>query len=288
MPAPSAPVVTFTGRVTATQTGTPISGASIAIDGLSVVQADAGGSFSINAAVTSAHAIVSAPGFVTRDTHIASGHVIALDLIAIGAPFSSIFYGQLARSTLESASPQPLAVLASAPAFYLQTDGLSGETVTHLVNGIREIVPAMTGGRFAATTIEMGSGVRPERSGWIIIELVHEPDTGHCGRAMVGAASGHIWLNTASTPTTNCADGNDPVARQILQHEVGHALGFWHIDVPGSLMSASRLAHTTVLTDAERYHAAIAYHRSAGNVEPDQDSSAIAPLSAHAPYVIAD
>lgn len=236
------------------------------------------GSFTQDVTSLPATVTVSAAGHITRQTRVGS-RTPTVDLIPSIPPFSREYYNQLARATLEDPI-QPLFVLSQAPAFYLQTRGLSGTNVTHLVAAIREIVPAMTGGRFSATTIETGDDARPERTGWIVIELVSEPDSGHCGRASVGQSAGHIWLNTASTQSSSCESRGDMVARPSIQHEIGHALGFWHVDVREALMNGTlRWDDNTVLTDGERHHAAIAYQRSAGNRDPDIDASTAAPLS---------
>lgn len=246
------------------------------------------GSFAQDVASLPASVTVSAPGHLTRVTRVGSS-TPTIDLIPTTAPFSSIFYNQLARGTLEDPI-QPLYVLAQAPSFYLQTAGLSGGNVDRLRTAAREIVPAMTGGRFTVTTFETGPESRPPQAGWIVIDLVNEPDSGHCGRALVGAASGHIWLNTASTPTTTCGLKNgDTVERPSIQHEIGHALGFWHIDVRGALMNgALRWDAGTSLTDGEKYHAAIAYHRQPGNRDPDSDAVTSTPLAVRSGMLVID
>jgi hypothetical protein len=148
----------------------------------------------------------------------------------------------------------------------------------------------MTGGRFEVTTFETGSEARPERPGWIVVEVVQEPQSTLCGHAFIGETSGHIWLNTVSTETTFCADrsNGDTIARPLFQHEIGHALGFRHIDVPGSLMKSAGWLPSTVLTDSERYHATIAYRRQAGNRDPDIDAATVPPLSARSTVMVAD
>jgi len=142
-------------------------------------------------------------------------------------------------------------------------------------------VPMMTGNRFTLTTIESGTDSRPERAGWIVVDIVREPGT-TCGRSFVGAVSGHIWLNAGA----DCAINGDPVPAIVMRHELGHALGFWHIDVPNSLMYFQANRGPGLPTDLEKYHAAIAYSRSAGNRDPDIDALTAAPLSTGTRIVI--
>lgn len=263
-PAPQPPAITITGTLTDT-----VSHAVI-------------GSFSQTVPSLPAMVTVNAPGHLERQTRIGSS-TPTVDLIPSTAPFSSIFYGQFARGTLENPI-LPLFVLAQAPSFYLQTAGLSAGNVDRLIAAAREIVPAMTGGRFTVTVFETGAEARTQRTGWIVVQLVNDPN-GPCGRASLGAIFGQIFLNT-----NGCAyDGSDTIPPVIFQHEIGHALGFSHIDVAGSLMyQGPKNPSNTRLSDQERYHAAIAYHREAGNRDPDVDSPTSTPLRAGSRIVVVD
>jgi hypothetical protein len=264
-PAPSPTRFAFTGRVTETLTGIPVTGATVTSGGVSV-QSGSGGTFSLDGSVASARVTVSAPGYLARETTITAGRDVAVDIIHEAAPFSLVFYRQMARNTWEGGTALPLYVLPAAPAFYLQTKGLTSENISTLAQATRSIVPAFTGGRFTVTTFETGVDARAERAGWIVIELVNELPQRWCGLALIGASAGHIWMNTADRCLARGSldDG-------LLSHEIGHALGFWHLDFQNALMhSEFELPHRTI-TDGERYHGAVAYTRFAGNRDIDVD-----------------
>jgi hypothetical protein len=238
-PTPSPAPATFSGSVTDTVTGAPVAG--------------------FTALVSGSRLTVSAPGYVTRETRAGASSV---DIIP-EASFDLEFYRQFARGTLEDPM-QPLRVLAQAPSLYLQTAGLSTATISALEQAARGVVPAMTGGRFTVTAWETGTNLRSDAYGWIVIELVNDP-TANCGRSNVGAVAGHVWLNRAD----RCSfDQYSPTA---LAHEIGHALGFFHVASPDALMFAHPAFGRIAPSDIERRHAAIAYHRQAGNRDIDVD-----------------
>ena len=58
-------------------------------------------------------------------------------------------------------------------------------------------------------------------------------------------------------------------------HEVGHAMGFFHVADKNSLMYPfdSGGCRAGVLSAAESFHAAIAYSRPRQNSDPDKDPS---------------
>lgn len=210
---------------------------------------------------------VGASGYLSRDVRVSSITPMTVDLIPDAAPFSLAFYRQLARNGYEAqGSLEPLRVLSQAPSIYLQTAGLSASTVSAMEQTARGAVLSMTGGRFSLTAWETGDSTRIPVNGWIVVDLVAD-DSGNCGRSLIGAAAGHIWLNTIERCRRNGTIIGSP---NLFAHELGHALGFWHVEQPNFLMNAT--ATTTDPSALERYHAAIAYHRQPGNRDVDSDA----------------
>lgn len=240
-PSPSPGPTRISGTITDTLTGASV------------------GTFSSEAATFPARVSVSAAGYVTRETWVRSASP-TVDLIPESS-FNLGFFRQFARGSLEG-SVQPLRVLSQAPNIYLQTAGLSASHVAALEAAAREVVPALTGGKFQVQAWDTGEGTRPPTNGWIVISRIDEP-TG-CGRATVGSPAGQIWINFGN-------DRCDPGLLSTLRHELGHALGFYHVEEAGSLMKIPRPVTDNQPTALERRHAAIAYHRSAGNQDVDVD-----------------
>jgi hypothetical protein len=153
-------------------------------------------------------------------------------------------------------------VLAQAPSIYLQRTGLSDANVAALEQAARDVIPALTGGRFQLAAWETGTDLRADANGWITVEIVNDPAL-DCGRTDIGAPAGHIWLNIAS----RCTFRGFTVHPTTFSHEIGHALGFRHVSCACLMNTAVQIG--TTATDIERYHASIAYHRSAGNRDVD-------------------
>lgn len=252
---PASGATHITGTITNTMTGAPV------------------GTFTSEAAGFPARVSVSAPGYVTRETWVRSA-APTVDLIAESG-FMLDFYRQFARGTLDG-SIQPLRVLAQAPSIYLQTAGLSASNVAALEQAARAVVPALTGGKFSVSTFETGEASRAPSTGWIVVDIVNEGPA-ICGRAEVGTGGGHLWLNMDA----HCAYQGNRIDPSVMAHELGHAFGYWHVSTPGALMSnVSHEWGRVVITEQERHHAAIAYHRSAGNLDVDSDPVAPQPLHA--------
>jgi hypothetical protein len=244
-PSSTPPPATFTGTVTNTVTGAPVVGFSAVMNGSRVT--------------------LSAPGYLTRETTNAA----TVDLIPDAAPFDLTFYRQFARDALDAGSPGPLRVLSAAPSIYLQRTGLSDANVNALEAAARSVIPALTGGRFQLVAWTTGETLPADRSGVITLELVNDTNQ-PCGRTLQGASAGHSWLNVAA----RCSYNGFSIDPPLFAHEMGHALGFAHVSGAAHLMGprptfADR--PSIAPSDTERYHAAIAYHRSAGNRDVDSD-----------------
>ena len=244
-PAPSG--ITITGTITSTATAQVI------------------GHFSAISAGLPAPVTVSVPGYVTRQAWVSSA-TPTVDLFPeIG--FDLEFYRQLARDNFDKTrgGNETLLVLPQSPSFYMEVEGakgLSTAVAQRLELVARRIVPAMSGGRLHVVRWETGPAPREPQDGWIMVE--RRDEKGACGRAMVGASAGHIWLD---------ANGQNCTYDAVFAHEIGHALGFFHVEQKGSMMYPqqrnSNLADAP--TELERAHAAFAYARPRGNRDVDAD-----------------
>jgi len=282
-PTPTSNAWSVSGSVVDTAAHKGVSNASVKPSwNMAAVSTDANGGYSFSASgnppPSPNKVTLSASGFVSREQWItiqSQRSDITLDLIRNSAPFSMDFYRQLARGAFdEQDGPYPLQRWEQQPKFYLQTVDQIGRAVpADVLNTIRDAVtravPAWTGGQYTAV-LESGKEGRPGMPGWINITVQNSPgERVTCGQSYVGADPGDIQL--IMNPVCSC--GAIKVPGQVVVHEVGHALGFFHVGDKSSVMYPEAPGNCPVgeLSASESYHSAIAYQRPRGNIDPDND-----------------
>jgi Carboxypeptidase regulatory-like domain/Matrixin len=290
--APSAPVQTdwsVSGRITSL-TGAPVGRAGVTPSDSASVLSDAAGNYTIAANGQPSQnpypLQVTANGYLRRRVWVEWQHGartgVDINLISVAAPFSLTFYQQLARDSSEGA-PQPLALWPGGnPRIYVRTVDQNGNAISPAVlssvySVIPEAVSDWTSGKLTVASMDQGTATRPRQDGWIIVNFITNPSGGDiCGQSYVGALNGLIELVNGA-----CTCGGSAVPNQVVAHEVGHAMGFFHVSDPGSLMypQASPNCTNTSLSAAERFHSGIAWTREPGNLDPDLDPSGLTPLS---------
>ena len=299
---PPTPVNTWSasGQIVALGTTQGIGGATLTPGWpLAAVSADEQGKYTIgdvaNPPSTPYPVTLSAGGMISHDVWITWARGartgVNLDMIRNAAPFNMEFYRQFARDTFDSdqGAPFPLLRWTTAPSFYVRTVDQNGraiepEVLAVTLDALTRGVQGYTGGRYSPAAIETGTDARPQAAGWINVDIRRDPnDRQVCGRAFVGANPGLITLNDDV-----CSCGSNKIPGAVTMHEVGHAMGFFHVSDRNSLMFpfASGDCPAGALSPAEAFHAAVVYSRPRGNTEPDHDPSSGAALTAGHPLLV--
>jgi hypothetical protein len=269
-------------------------------EGGTAVTTDASGNYRISGtspATSNPYKVsVESAGHLTREfyVHYHAGDRAGVDVNVVRdtAPFSLGFYRQLVRNDYERGG-DPLELvwrLPESPKFYVRTIDQNGravesEVLNVVLPAIRKAVGDWTNGRLSVQTLETGRETRERTDGWIVVNITRDYDSPYCGWAYVGSMRGEIEL-----VNDRCACGSTKISGAVVAHEVGHALGFFHVDDSRSLMYpyVPGKCPPGTLSANEKYHSALAYARTRGNADPDADHASAymaMPLDADGPDI---
>ncbi len=281
-PTPPSNNWSISGQLVAYGNGRPINGAHLTSSSLGAADTDGQGAFQFSGTSaptgSSARVSIAASNYVTREASLqwarGSRTGVALYLIPLAAPFSMDFYRQLVRNTYDApATMEPLRRWTDNPRFYVQTVDDTGrpiepEVLALVVGTIPRAVQSWTGGKYSAVQIDQGVEARPAATGWINVLFKRDPKSTLCGQARVAGNPGQITLWD-----DRCSCGSIKVPAAVVVHEMGHAMGFWHVADRHSVMypTDDGSCETGQLSTNEQFHSALAYTRSPGNVDPDSE-----------------
>ncbi len=291
-PAPQTVLWSAAGTVVDTVSRAAVGGATITPSwSLPAVTTSAGGDFSLSSATanpptTPYDVSIAANGYLTRKQWITwqagarSG--VTLDLIRNVSPFSLDFYGQFVRGGFDqSGAPWPVLRWTAAPNFYVKTVDQTGraiepEVLAVVLSSLARAVPIYTGGVYTAGAIESGTADRAGAANWVNVTILRDASQRTiCGSSRIGANPGEITLYDDV-----CSCGSVKIPGAVVLHEVGHAMGFFHVSDRSSVMYPTLPGNCPVGEPSanERFHAAVAYSRPRGNTDPDNDPSSGARL----------
>ena len=269
----------ITGRVVETLTNAPVPGATLDLEGFGPIQADGSGAFRFESTTVPTFSpyrvTVTSAGYVPRDARVLWRREdrtdVTIDVIRDAPLFSLTFYRQLVRNGHEEpGNLRRLRRWSEPPNFYVRTvDETTGRSVEPEVLALVQewLLRAVRMWTGWSARLESGTTSREDAPGWIRVVFVRTTEN-FCGRAFVGGNPGVITLND-----DRCNCGSRKVPPSTVVHEVGHALGFWHVADRDNVMYRQDPGgcHPSEVSGAERHHAAIAYRRPNGSRDIDTD-----------------
>jgi len=273
---PSPPPVTFSGVVTATNDNRPLVAVDVGI-GTMTTTTDSNGRFSI--ALTGETApnvpyVVSGTNLLPHAgaLKVGASRTVNLDAVVQDGSFDLTFYRALVRG---GSVNSPLRRWTTNPNVYIKTiDSSTGlavepEVLALVADWAKRSVSMWSGGQLQVGTVESGPSDLRGANGWIVVNFLRDLSRNICATgASIAANPGVVTLNIG-----RCGCGSTKVPPGIVLHEIGHVLGFYDLTDPRSVMYPviPGGCPTPSLSAAEQRHAAIAYRRANGNIDPDID-----------------
>jgi hypothetical protein len=287
---PSGPAAAkLTGDTTDGMTNAPLSGVTISIDGIGEVVSDANGRFEVAAAnpQVSRVAVITSPQVITRETRLLTpGPHAALCLMP--ASMDLVSFDQMFRASrgeLHRWTTAPNLVVYDRVLQFTNTDdqqyaatdaSLLDEDVQALVDDLAWGVREATGGALSSfadisrLTAAPGEQISVRRTGAVVVARYAglQDATGYWGygrwatNGSGAVVAGIVMIEAGFDASTS------PYKRSLRVHELGHALGYGHVNARVSFMNSSAV---TLPTSFDMAAASLAFRRPPLNRSPDVD-----------------
>jgi len=256
---------TMSGTIVAAPANQPVPGATLLIDGFAPITSDALGNYSLTGEDVSVHRVaIAANGHLARETSLRAGSTrdVNFDLIPTNGSFPMTLFRQMGRNTWEQPNaPVPLKRWTTNPDIHIETvwrdTGAPVNNLDYFVAEIRRAVSLWSDQKLSVGNVVIDATRYDLVPGYISVQFDHSSTW-----SLLGANPGMVRF------------GGDSLCNSTaIVHEIGHAMGFWHNGLRGSVMGGGIVASCAPqnLTPEEQQVAHVLYSRPPGNVDPDKD-----------------
>ena len=286
----------YSGRTVDVITGAPIAGVTLEVSGAGAVVSDSAGTFTVGGDSQARRAVkASSPQTVERSTYLPIPDAEArlslipssFDLAAFDAMFRSGREGILRRWVNAPSLVIERAALeftrTGAPSYSATGNLMSEDEAARLVEDLRWALGELSGGAFRdfanvrITATPATGTVETQQAGAVFVARYDglEPKTKFAGyTSWSWNGSGHMVRASMMLDRGYDATAPSLSRRALRAHEMGHALGWMHLEDRTSVMNPR---NPSLPTDFDRMGATIAFNRLPLNRTPDVD---VAPASA--------